>query len=201
MPNPAQSLPPAAAVVRHQVADFDTWKPVFDDGEDARRAAGILGYHLNRAEDDPNVVSIYMAVSDVDQAKAFAESDDLRDDMQKAGVVSAPEITWMTPVREDIVWDRELPGFILIHKVADFDAWLEGYDGADELRRAHGIVGHAVNRMLDDPSVAVVYHQAESFDDLRAFLDSDELRTVMKDAGVISEPEVSFHTAASGKRY
>ncbi|MGO8870471.1 MAG: MarR family winged helix-turn-helix transcriptional regulator [Acidimicrobiales bacterium] len=36
----------------------------------------------------------------------------------------------MTLVRRAIVWDRELPAFMLSHRVADFDRWLEGYDAA-----------------------------------------------------------------------
>jgi hypothetical protein len=32
---------------------------------------------------------------------------------------------------------------------------------------------------MDDPSVAIVYHQAESFDTLRAFLADDEVKAVM----------------------
>lgn len=201
MPEEARSGPPAAIVVRHRVADFDRWKVAFDEHEDARVAAGILGHHLNRAEEDPNLVTIYLAVADVDGARSFAESDDLRNVMEQAGVVGEPELMWMTPVREAIDWDRELPAFIVSHRVADFDSWLAGYDAADDLREEHGIVGHAVNRAFDDPSVAIVYHQAESFDALRAFLESDELRAAMEETGVVSEPEVSFHTGGSGKRY
>jgi hypothetical protein len=201
MPQNNQSLPPAAVVVRSRVADFDTWLTAFDSHEDARRAAGILGHHINRAEEDPNDVSIYMAVSDLDKAKAFSASDDLRERMQAAGVVSAPEITYMTPVREAIVWDRELPAFMLRHSVADFDRWLEGYDAAADLQAANGIVGQAANRSLDDPAVAIVYHQAESFDTLRAFLANDELKTKMQEAGVISAPNVQFVTGGWAKQY
>jgi hypothetical protein len=194
-------LPPYAVLVRHQVADYDTWKAAFDQDEGARREAGILGHHLNRAEDDPNLVSIYLALTDLDKAKAFAADDRLRDFMQSAGVTSAPEMTWMTPVREAVVWDRELPAFILSHRVADFDAWLAGYDGADELRQSRGIVGHAANRSLDDPSVAMVYHQAESFEALRTFLGDADLAAAMKEFGVVSEPEVAFQTGGSAKFY
>jgi hypothetical protein len=201
MPQNSQSLPPAAVVVRSRVADFDTWLIAFDSHEDARRAAGILGHHINRAEEDPNDVSIYMAVSDLEKAKAFSASDDLRERMQSAGVVSAPEITYMTPVREAIVWDRELPAFMLRHSVADFDRWLDGYDAAGDLQKANGIVGQAANRSLDDPAVAIVYHQAESFDTLRAFLANDELKAKMQEAGVISAPDVQFVTGGWAKQY
>jgi hypothetical protein len=90
---------------------------------------------------------------------------------------------------------------ILSHRVEDLDTWLAGYDAAGELQRSSGIVGQAANRSVDDPSLVVVYHQAQSFDTLRSFLRSDELRTVMKEAGVDSEPEVTFHTGGWGKLY
>lgn len=201
MSEAGQSLPPAAVVVTHPVADFDQWKAGFDDHEPERKASGMLGHHLNRAEDDPNLVSIYLAVSDMDAAKAFADSAELAEKMQEVGVTGPPEMTWMTPVREAVVWDRELPAFLLSHTVADFDAWLEAYDAADALRTSAGIIGHAANRSLDDPSLAVVYHQAESFDDLRGFLSDPELKAAMEDAGVTSEPEVTFHTGGWAKMY
>ena len=196
-----QSLPPAALIIQVPVADFDTWKAGFDSNEDQRLAAGILGHHINRAEDDPNSVSVYLAVADIEKAKAFVASDDLKEKMQELGVTGPPTISWMTPVRESIVWDRELPAFIIGHTVADFDAWLEGYDAADEMRTSSGIIGHAANRSLDDPSIVVVYHQAKSFDTLRAFLDNPDLQAAMEKAGVTSEPEVSFHTGGWAKMY
>ncbi len=139
--------------------------------------------------------------SDLDVAHAFAASDELRERMAEAGVVGPPEMTWVTPLREEVVWDRELPAFILSHEVADLDAWLEGYDGAEELRRSNGIIGHAANQSVDNPSVIVVYHQAESIETLQAFLANPDLKEVMEAAGVTSEPEVSFHTGGWGKFY
>lgn len=201
MSEAAQSLPPAALVVTHPVADFDRWKVGFDDHEPARKASGCLGHHLNRAENDPNLISIYLAVGDLDAARAFSTSAELEEKMREVGVTGPPEMAWMTPVREAVVWDRELPAFLLSHTVADFDAWLEGYDRADTLRTSAGIIGHAANRSLDDPSLVIVYHQAESFDDLRSFLADPELEAAMKEAGVTSEPEVTFHTGGWAKTY
>ena len=197
----AQPLPPVALVVRHSVADFDTWKAAFDAEEDLRSAASVVGHHINRAEDNPNDLSVYLAATDTAKLETFASSDELKDVMRAAGVTSAVELTWMTPAREAVVWDQQLPAFLLTHTVADFDAWLEAYNDADELRTSKGIVGHAANRSNDDPSVAIVYHQAESFDTLRAFLADAELKAVMEAAGVTSEPDVSFHTGGWGKQY
>ncbi len=197
----ASQLPPAAVVVRYRVADFDAWKAVFDRNESGRKGAGFLGHHINRAENDPNNLSLYFAVADVDKFKAYVSSDELKALMQEAGVEGEPDFSWMTPLREAVVWDRELPAMIISHRVEDVDAWLAGYDAAGELQRANGIVGHAANQSMDDPSMIVVYHQAESFDTLRAFMALDELRSVMKEAGVISDPEVTYHTGGWGKQY
>lgn len=194
-------LPAAAVIVRHSVADFDTWKAAFDAHESARRATGMLGHHINRGRADPNEISTYLAVSDIERAKAFATSDDLKNVMQDAGVTSPPTLTWMTPVREALVWDRELPAMIVSHSVADFDKWLAGYDAAGEVQRSGGIIGHAANRLIDDPSVAIIYHQAESFETLEAFLADPGLQEAMKAAGVTSEPEVSFQTGGWAKMY
>lgn len=200
MSDPGQ-LPPAAMLISYRVADFDAWKAVFDDNEQTRIDHGYLGHHINRAEDDPNSLNIYFALEDADRAKAFVTSDELKSLMARAGVLSAPEVTWMRPVREAIVWDRDLPAMTLSHRVEDFDTWLAGYDAAGELQRSNGIIGQAANRSIDDPSLVIVYHQAESFGTLRSFLRSDELRAAMKEAGVVSEPEVTFETGGSGKLY
>lgn len=196
-----QALPPAAVLVRHPVADFASWKQGFDDHQSVREKSGFLAHHLNQAEHDPNDVTVFLAASDLDRARAFASSDDLKEIMEEVGVVGPPEMTWLKPLREQAVWDRTLPAFILTHRVADVDAWLEGYDGAADLRASHGIIGEAANVSIDDPETVLVYHQAESFDDLRGFLDDAELKEVMAEAGVTSEPEITFVTGGHGKSY
>ncbi len=196
-------LPTAAVLISYQIADWDQWKATFDAGEAKRADNGIVGHHINRAEGDPNSLSIYLAVGDADKAKAYAESDEVKALMQEAGVTSEPEVMWVKPVAESVIWDRELPAVIITHTVDDFGAWLTGYNSAeaDAMREAGGIIGHAANQGIENPSLALVYHQAESFDTLRALVASDELRNVMKEAGVSSEPEFSYHTGGWGKLY
>ena len=197
----ATQLPPAALVISYQIADFDTWKAVFDDNRQGRIDHGFAGHHVNRGEDDPNDLTIYLAVGDVDSARAYARSDELKSLMQDAGITSPPDQLWLTPLREEIVWDRELPAMMISHHVEDVVDWLEAYDAAGDLQRSGGIIGHAANQSMDDPSLIVVYHQAETFDALRSFLRSDDLKATMKEAGVTSEPEITFHTGGFGTRY
>ena len=197
----AADLPPYAALLSHTVEDVDTWKVGFDGDEPNRVAAGMLGHHLNRAEDDPNRITMFLALSDLDKAKAFASSPDLADTMKRFGVISPPETIWLQPIRQDVVWDRQLPAMIVDHRVADFDAWLEVYDSVGDMQKAGGIIGQAANRSLDDPQRVIVYHQAESFDTLRAFLADPELQAAMGRGGVLAPPTFTFHTGGWAKFY
>ena len=78
--------------IRHRVADFDTWKPAFDEHGSARRDHGLVDTGLLRDEDDANMVTIVMTADDTARARAFFASDDLREAMSGAGVVSQPEM-------------------------------------------------------------------------------------------------------------
>ncbi len=90
----------ASMFIRHRVADFAKWKPAFDEHETARRQSGITAHSLHRDADDPNVVIIAFRVADVNRAKEFASSDDLRAAMERAGVQGPPEI-WFAEDVED----------------------------------------------------------------------------------------------------
>jgi hypothetical protein len=82
-------------LIRHKVADFSKWKPVYDDHIQARQKAGLKELDLLRNVDDPNEVILLFSVEDIDKAKAFAASDDLRQAMQKAGVSDKPDVYFL----------------------------------------------------------------------------------------------------------
>ena len=90
----------SSILIRHRVGDFAKWKRAFDEHETARRGAGITAHSLYREADDPSVVTITFKVEDLDRAKEFASSDDLRSTMERAGVQGPPEIWFAESVEE-----------------------------------------------------------------------------------------------------
>jgi hypothetical protein len=90
----------ASMFVRHRVADYAKWKPVFDEHEPMRRAAGLTAHSIHRGNDDPSVVIIAFRAADLSKAKRFASSDDLKAAMARAGVQGPPEI-WFAEDVED----------------------------------------------------------------------------------------------------
>ncbi len=81
---------------------------------------------------------------------------------------------------------------IVRHEVSDYAAWKKAFDGHAQSRARAGVIGHAVNRSVQNPNVVVLYLQAEPMDSLKAFASSDDLKQVMKGAGVVGAPDITF---------
>ena len=73
-------------VLHHRVKDFGAWKRLFDEHAPVREAAGLTDGRVYQTADDPNDVVILLDMADVGKAKAFANSEDLKAAMQRAGV-------------------------------------------------------------------------------------------------------------------
>ena len=174
---------------------------MFDDHLPARKEASCLGHHINRGVDDPNMVYIYCPATDVDKVRAFLDSPDLENVMKNAGVEDPPTVKVMRPMSADFIPDKKLAGIIVSHVVEDYDAWRKVYDDFDLYRKESGIVGHAVNQAFDEPNSVIVYHQADSLNSLRAFVDSNELKARMRDGGVAEPPEIRFVEVADFADY
>jgi heme-degrading monooxygenase HmoA len=82
-------------IVRHKVQDYGRWKPLFDEHGAKRKAAGSKGGRLFRSEKDPNEVVILFEWEDLGKAHKFTESEDLRQTMERAGVVGKPELYFL----------------------------------------------------------------------------------------------------------
>ncbi len=86
----------AQILVRHNVEDFKRWKPVFDADAARRRTAGSQGCRLFYNEKDSNEVVVFCEWKDLETAHQFAESDETRRTMERAGVVGKPDVHfWM----------------------------------------------------------------------------------------------------------
>jgi hypothetical protein len=82
-------------LVQHSVEDYDKWKSVFDEEGPNRRAAGSKGALVLRNADDPNQITVLLEVDNLEDARAFAGSDDLREAMERAGVTGPPNVYFL----------------------------------------------------------------------------------------------------------
>ena len=73
-----------------KVKDWDAWKKEFDENKQVRLDAGLIDRLIGHDINDNHQVLIIFAVTDMAKAKAFLQSADLKDKMEKAGVEGKP---------------------------------------------------------------------------------------------------------------
>ncbi len=77
---------------QHRVADYDEWRPYYDEDVKRRSAAGLSEIGVFRKAGDENLVLLVWGAESVEGFQAMLTSEGLKDKMQEAGVISEPEI-------------------------------------------------------------------------------------------------------------
>lgn len=83
-------------IIRHKVKDFAAWKTAYDAHAGARDKAGLTNGRVTRSVDDPSELVLIFEIADLEKAKAFGASDELRTAMQNAGVSDMPTVYFLT---------------------------------------------------------------------------------------------------------
>ena len=73
---------------------------------------------------------------------------------------------------------------IIVHRVADYDAWRAVYDGFADGQKAGGVTHEEVWRSEDDPNLVIVHHDFADRATADAFLAGSDLKEAMGRAGV-----------------
>jgi quinol monooxygenase YgiN len=73
-------------LIHHKVASFEAWKAVFDSAFMMRKAAGERSFHLYHDVADPLDLTLFFEWESANMAERFLKSDQLKNEMQKAGV-------------------------------------------------------------------------------------------------------------------
>ena len=81
---------------------------------------------------------------------------------------------------------------IVHHKVQDYAAWRKVFDNDATSRREFGSTSAQVFQSASDPNDVTAIMDWPSVDAAKAFATSASLKEAMKNAGVISQPDVMF---------
>jgi quinol monooxygenase YgiN len=82
----------ATLLVRHEVEDYAAWRSVYESVDGLRKEHGCTDAEVLVNPVDKNDVYAVHRFPSVDQAQAFAGSQELREAMGRAGVKGAPRI-------------------------------------------------------------------------------------------------------------
>jgi hypothetical protein len=84
-------------MIRHRVKDYPAWRKIYDEFDETRKSLGTLDQAVYIKVDDPLDVTVTHDYADLETAKAFAGSTELREAMQRAGVDGQPQIWFVNP--------------------------------------------------------------------------------------------------------
>lgn len=85
-------------LVRHNVEDYNTWRPVYDGHQAFRKETGSLGARVLRDANDPSNVVVISEWPDMKAAQAFATSPSLHEAMGRAGIVGKPDVYFLEQI-------------------------------------------------------------------------------------------------------
>ncbi len=85
-------------LIHHEVADFTAWKAAFDSAFDLRRKSGERSCHIFRSAGSVNNVTLFFEWENLEKARAFVTSEELKAKMASAGVKGAPRVDFLTEV-------------------------------------------------------------------------------------------------------
>lgn len=180
--------------IEHEVSDFDVWKAAYDDHSEARAEAGLSDEIVLRDIDNPNLVHVIGMAENAAGATTFFTDPDLAEVMSAAGVLGESLMISMPVVVENESETEFSHIMLLSHEVENFEIWLEGFNAHADMRDAAGLTDIVVTHDLENPRVAYLRFGVSDLEAARAFLADYALAEVMAEAGVTSEPKVSFTT-------
>ena len=189
----APSGPTEVMIVKHKVADYAKWKPGYDAHDSVRLANGLHSYVIARGVDDSNLVLVAMIMDDVDKAKAMAADPGLKDVMKKAGVVGAPEIDYIHSVMNDTTALQTTIRVMIRSKIKDWDVWKKSFDGHIQKRIDAGLTDRVVAYTIGDNHHVTLVFAVADMDKAKAFMNSQDLKDRMKEAGVEGPPDIYFY--------
>ncbi|MCZ2475795.1 antibiotic biosynthesis monooxygenase [Aquirufa ecclesiirivi] len=89
-------------LIIHEVADYASWKKQFDRAANLRKAAGEISFQVLQFQHEPNKVVHFSHWEDIEKAKSFFDSPEVKQIRLDAGV-KTPEFNYLKQVDSGIL--------------------------------------------------------------------------------------------------
>jgi len=189
MPAPARMT----MLIRHKVRNFDKWLPAYEAHDSARLAYGLHNFVVGREIQDSNMVLVALIMDDTAKAKQFVMLPNLKEAMQKGGVIGMPTFNYAKTEWHDGTTDSSTNRVIVIQKVKDWATWRKVFDGHKQARLDAGITDRSINRSIDDSNTVSAVFAVSDWKKAEAFMNSKDLKDKMAEAGVIGKPDIFMY--------
>jgi len=199
---PAEPLPVETDQVRlvyvHEVADYEQWRPRFDEGVSARLDAGVENELVMVGEQNPNLVFTIFTMRDSTSAVAYMNDPNTARAMEYSGVqgellTALLDFGTVYPEASDVIYPVRL---LVRHPVDNYDRWWATFSGHEQERDEAGVHTLLVSRRLENPNDVFMIFGVSDPEAVTDYMSSDILRVAMRLAGVTAEPQAYFVNVA-----
>ena len=189
-------------VVFHDVRDFDTWKPVFDEHEAVRRGHGEVEHRVYQDIHNRNRVIVHNDFPNEQAARSLMADRSLPAAMERAGVEGEPWVGLIEHTERKRYADGPVAVTLVVHhRVRDYATWKPVFDEHEAVRRSHGEIEHRIYHAFGDPQSVVVHNDFPSQEAAQAFGNDPTLPDAMQRGGVEGKPGISFINCTERKVY
>lgn len=185
---PADQPPQTMMLVRHKVKDYAKFKENYDAHDSLRVANGMHSFVIGRGVDDPNMILVAVRADDVEKAKAFGQSSDLKKAMEKSGVVGNPKIFLANIISLKANASSDLRS-ISFFAVKDWDNWRSQFERNTQSRLENGMEDRGFGHDVSDKSQVVYVASILDSAKARSFQASAVMKQRLDSAGVVGAPE------------
>lgn len=85
-------------LVKARIEDYAKFRSVFDGLASRRKEFASKDARVFRNSSNPNEVVILMELDDVEKARQYLQSDELRQSQQRAGTLGPPEVSYLDEI-------------------------------------------------------------------------------------------------------
>ena len=144
---------------------------------------------VGRGMTDSNMLIVALKADDLEKAKAFGESAELKKAMQKGGVISKPNASMITFTYMDTAQISSDMRSMVMFNVKDWSNWEKEFTNGAQERIDNGIVTRAYGHDAEADNKIIVVTAIMDSAKAVAYWKSDMLKNRRIKGGVIGETE------------
>lgn len=193
MPARALLSPYTARLIDITVNDFNAWDSMFHSRDSFFMANGLTNPGIGRELDNDKKIVVFSMVTDTQKAQAYDASPGRKDNMARAGITDATTPSYWNVIMDDTSHIPQHERLMVIHHVKDFVAWKKVFDSEGEAsRQSNGLYDRLMARGIPDSNNVALIFAITDMARAKARVASPELKKIMTDAGVDSEPQLTW---------
>ena len=194
-------LPAATSIsiirIEFEISDFETWLKLYMGDQTERTSMGLTTMGIFKDSKIEDHYHAFLSGKDFASLDQYCESKSFHNTFTiPAMKVLTRDLIEVTQLSEN-EFDQEYR-LLISHKVLDYLEWKPIFDSDEQLRTSFDLTTVGVGRSKQDPSIVYVMFAFNDEEQATGYVNSDVLKSRMREAGVVGDLQVTQVTPIEG---